>query len=1105
MADETKKIIVDISLNDNDYAKAAANAKKATLDLKKQIDELSKSEGDNSQEIAKLTAQMKNQQAEYNNNIKSLQNYEKGVKNANNSYDSLLAQWKLADVELKKLEGTLQLNEDGTISMSKAYLDAQENVKNAKDAINSFGKGVSDGRMSVGLYEDAIMEAVKKIEMLKNQQQDTAKKMEQYKLDPHYDQTVYDAIIIEYEDIQKELENTNKQLNSYNSNVKLIANSTDNTSMTLSDMKNNLKLIKKEMETIDVGSERFETLRLKAADLDLEIGQVTGKLDEFGDKEPKNPAKKGFEDLTEAAGAAAVATQLSTLIFGENTDAAEASAKALKAVALIEGIKQLTQAKGAIIDTVNLGITKARILQTTILTGVQAAYNAVMSAGIPGIGLFVAGVGAAIVGIVALAKNLQFASKEQKLSNEITKEATKAASDELTEMNLLVAQVKDARTGRGDLNKAIEEYNKKYGETGELTRESVMNEAALNKIIERQTKLIKKRYEAEAYAEKIKELNKQNIEIQQEGVAWYEKTWNSIKNGNDVMATNIANEKSKGSAIADNNKLIDFATKKYTELTRVTAADTQAAKNSAQAIRERNVTFKEMMDAMTSKNFTAYQKLNADYDKDLKEFEKTVKEKGGYALDFIKLKEQLDANYEIEYRKIQYDNFIKWRDIQRKKIDTQFELESMILDLRKDTEEKALQQAELTYRKEQEIIQRRIKDEPANAEILGKQLNVITEKYAQDQATIKEKYSKEAFDKEIARQQEEINLKLEIVKEGSQAELDLQKQQLEKQMEIDIEAAEVTGVDVNLIKEKYKQQELELEKEYNQKIYEQTISDMQALNEAELLQIEIKGGDVTAKKLEQAMKEKETLMQFEDESNAEYLLRQEELNYKIYELQKQQLDNRINNINQQTELIGAFNDAWVAGVDLLNSKSAESAEFQKTMALINIGVQTANALAQIVAIATSPLDPTNLLSGGLAAPIKILSLSGVVLSNMANAKKMLSAKPKGFASGVIDLQGPGTTTSDSIPAYLSKGESVMTAKATQIFKPQLKSMNSFANGIVDINSPTSQSFATNVSMSLMASNQLAEALKNMPAPIMDYKEFTLFQEKVVTLQQRAEL
>ena len=238
MADETKKIIVDISLNDNDYAKAAANAKKATEDLKKQINDLSKAEGDNSTEIAKLTAQMKNQQAEYNNNIKALQNYEKGVKNANNSYDSLLAQWKLADVELKKLEGTLQLNEDGTISMSQAYLDAQENVKNAKDAINNFGKGVSDGRMSVGLYSEAIEEST----------------------------------------------------------------------LTLGGMRKKVAELKASMENLDPNTEAFESARDEAAALELQIGQVTGKLDEFGDKEPKNPAKKQFEDLTEAVGAATVAT-----------------------------------------------------------------------------------------------------------------------------------------------------------------------------------------------------------------------------------------------------------------------------------------------------------------------------------------------------------------------------------------------------------------------------------------------------------------------------------------------------------------------------------------------------------------------------------------------------------------------------------------------------------------------------------------------------------------------------------------------------------------------------------------------------------------------------
>jgi hypothetical protein len=39
----------------------------------------------------------------------------------------------------------------------------------------------------------------------------------------------------------------------------------------------------------------------------------------------------------------------------------------------------------------------------------------------------------------------------------------------------------------------------------------------------------------------------------------------------------------------------------------------------------------------------------------------------------------------------------------------------------------------------------------------------------------------------------------------------------------------------------------------------------------------------------------------------------------------------------------------------------------------------------------------------------------------------------GYANGVVNLQGPGTSTSDSIPAWLSKGETVHTAKATKFW------------------------------------------------------------------------
>ena len=48
---------------------------------------------------------------------------------------------------------------------------------------------------------------------------------------------------------------------------------------------------------------------------------------------------------------------------------------------------------------------------------------------------------------------------------------------------------------------------------------------------------------------------------------------------------------------------------------------------------------------------------------------------------------------------------------------------------------------------------------------------------------------------------------------------------------------------------------------------------------------------------------------------------------------------------------------------------------------------------------------------------------------------------EGFAKGAVDIQGPGNSVSDSIVALLSRGESVISAAATQMFGPILEAMN----------------------------------------------------------------
>jgi hypothetical protein len=85
-------------------------------------------------------------------------------------------------------------------------------------------------------------------------------------------------------------------------------------------------------------------------------------------------------------------------------------------------------------------------------------------------------------------------------------------------------------------------------------------------------------------------------------------------------------------------------------------------------------------------------------------------------------------------------------------------------------------------------------------------------------------------------------------------------------------------------------------------------------------------------------------------------------------------------------------------------------------------------LAFTMALAQNPI--TGYITGALA-----LAAAAV------EAGLILAKSPPKFAKGVVGLQGAGTATSDSIPAYLSRGESVITAAATERYAPILTAMN----------------------------------------------------------------
>lgn len=126
----------------------------------------------------------------------------------------------------------------------------------------------------------------------------------------------------------------------------------------------------------------------------------------------------------------------------------------------------------------------------------------------------------------------------------------------------------------------------------------------------------------------------------------------------------------------------------------------------------------------------------------------------------------------------------------------------------------------------------------------------------------------------------------------------------------------------------------------------------------------------------------------------------------------------LNDYYNQQILLAGDNERAKKELDLKREKDEiafkqREKEREKKNALIKIAVDTAaNIIKSILANGGIPLGiPAGLIAAGYGA--------------------VQAATVRRFNKGVIDLKGPGTQTSDSIPSMLSRGESVMTGQETR--------------------------------------------------------------------------
>lgn len=100
---------------------------------------------------------------------------------------------------------------------------------------------------------------------------------------------------------------------------------------------------------------------------------------------------------------------------------------------------------------------------------------------------------------------------------------------------------------------------------------------------------------------------------------------------------------------------------------------------------------------------------------------------------------------------------------------------------------------------------------------------------------------------------------------------------------------------------------------------------------------------------------------------------------------------------------------------------------------------------------------------------------------------------KGFSTGGY-VQGAGTGTSDSIPARLSNGESVITAKATSMFSPILSAFNQLGGGVPIV----ANNGGSNIGMDMLAA-AVARGYQMAPQPVVSVEEINRTQRRVQTI------
>lgn len=491
---------------------------------------------------------------------------------------------------------------------------------------------------------------------------------------------------------------------------------------------------------------------------------------------------------------------------------------------------------------------------------------------------------------------------------------------------------------------------------------------------------------------------------------------------------------------------------------------------------------KKVNDELAKLEAEVYKARKEQFDKtrELLEQENTIKAE-------IATKDKAAAE-EAKKQAEEYTRIVKER--KDKETEAIRQAEDAMLALVKDGADKQRQQINLSYSREIEDLKKKLKEEQ-NLTAKARDAILTTIKAKEKERKIElQKLADEQITKEIENRQKLTSLQLESVKEGSEQEYQLKMNQLLAQQELELSNTELTEQMKIAIRAKYDKQLEELINTRNANIAKQEQEAIRLRFETEIAELHGNEEEILRVKVEQRKAELDAIQQMEGESIEAFNLRKLEAENAYIDAKQELTDKEIAIEQAKYDAVAQITGGLISLTEQLGESNEGLAKFSKVLALGEIAVNTGKAIAAGVAQAQSVPFP-----GNIAA---IATTVATILANIATAiKTVKSAK---FATGGL-VTGPGTGTSDSIPAQLSNGESVMTARATELFAPILSSFNQMGGGVpINITASSNQTMGED-----MLARAVAKGVQMMPNPVVSVTEINTVGKRVEVLENLGSL